>query len=188
MPKGNEDPKLRKCGDRDLPLTVVTFFPGPQGQGGGVKASPLTRCPGTTVGSKPDEKIYKDQFDCLSSAGESRNWLRGHILHGETDRTGKRNLHGPGDTIKNLIIIDQSLNQAMNSWIEKVILDLLYGPYPHVLWLRAWVDSYHPGLPFFADAISIHYGPYDTKSGKEGPTWNKGQFTIKKDRKPPACT
>ena len=139
MPKGktNDDPKLRKCGDDALPLTYVKIDAGPLGQGSVVKASPLTRCPGNTVGSKPDKTVYRPQFECISKAGQEGIWLRGHVLHGETSRTGKRNLHGPG-TMNNLVIIDQTLNQAMSSWIETVVLNLLYGPYPHVLWLKAW--------------------------------------------------
>jgi hypothetical protein len=49
--------------------------------------------------------------------------------------------------------------------------------------MDAWVDSYYPGLPFFADSISVEYGPYDTRSGTEGPRWN--QFIL--GRKPPYC-
>jgi hypothetical protein len=188
LPKGktNDDPKKRKCGDADLPLTHAKIDAGPLGQGFSVKASPLTRCPGNTVGSKPDKSVYKDQFACISKAGHGGDWLRGHVLHGETSRTGKRNLHGPG-TKDNLIIIDQTLNQAMSSWIESVVLDLLYGPYPHVLWLKVWVDAYYPGLDYFADSISIEYGRYDTKTGAEGPALNKGQFLLKEGRKAPAC-
>jgi uncharacterized protein DUF4157 len=183
--------KRRTCGSPDLPETVVSFFPGPLGQGGGVKASPLTLCPGNTVGSKPQDRFYKDQFKCIEDAGQKTLWVPGHILHGKTDRAGDRNLHGPGDTAKNLIIIDQTLNQAMSSWIEQVVLDLVYGPrgarawWPHVLWYHAWVDSYYPGLPFFADSISVEYGPFDTRSGTEGPRWNFGQFTL--GHKPPYC-
>jgi hypothetical protein len=173
------------CGSPDLPLTLVSFFPGRLGQGGSVKASPLTRCPGNTIGSKPLDSIYKEQFKCIEDAGEKGNWVRGHILHGETDKSGPRNLHGPGYTARNLIIVDQSLNQKMWSWIENVVLNLVYGPYPHVLWLRAGVDSYYPGLEFFADSISIEYGRFDTDSGTEGPRLNGGQFV--REKKPPHC-
>ena len=184
-PQPENQPKGGPCGSPDLPYTLVSFFPGPLGQGGRVKASPLTLCPGNTIGSKPQDRIYADQFRCIDAAGETGNWVRGHILHGKTDRSGDRNLHGPGDTAANLIIIDQSLNQSMRSWIENAVLKLVYGPLPHVLWLDAWVDSYHPGLPFFADSISVEYGPFDTGSGREGPRWNFKQFVL--GRKPPNC-
>ena len=184
-PKPEDQPKRGQCGSPDLPFTLVSFFPGPLGQGGRVKASPLTRCPGNTVGSKPQDRFYKDQFRCIDAAGKTGDWVRGHILHGETDRSGNRNLHGPGDTAANLIIIDQSLNQSMRSWIEDPVLKLVYGPLPLVLWMNAWVDSYYPGLPFFADSISVEYGPYDTSSGTEGPRWNFKQFIL--GRKPPNC-
>jgi hypothetical protein len=136
------------------------------------------------VGSKPQDRFFRTQFECIKAAGEEGSWVRGHILHGETDRSGSRNLHGPGDTAANLIIIDQSLNQNMRSWIEDAVLKLVYGPFPHVLWLNAWVDSYYPGLPFFADSISVEYGPY-LPPGIEGPRWNFRQFVLK--RTPPNC-
>jgi hypothetical protein len=181
------DQRRRGCGSPDLPLTQVSFFPGPLGQGGKVTASPLTRCPGNTVGSAPLDSIYKAQFECIDKDPEERGkWVRGHILHGKTGRS-PNNLHGPGDTEKNLIIIDKSLNGSMNSWIEQVVLKLVYGPYPHVIWYSAWVDSYHPGLPYFADSISVAYGPYDTKSKTELPAWKTQQFLMKDTRTPPHC-
>jgi hypothetical protein len=141
------------------------------------------------VGSKPQQRFYKDQFKCIDAAGEAGQWVRGHILHGETDRSGPRNLHGPGDTAANLIIIHKDLNQSMWSWIENVVLKLIYGPFPHVLWYNAWVDSYYPGLPFFAESISIEYGPYVPLSsmgfGVEGPRWNFKQFAS--SRTAPLC-
>ena len=186
LAKPDDQLKEGQCGSPDLPRTLVSFFPGPRGQGGRVKASPLTLCPGNTTGSKPKDQFYADQFKCINATPEEKgNWVRGHILHGETDRSGYRNLHGPGDTAANLIIIDQSLNQSMRSWIEDAVLKLVYGPLPHVLWLNAWVDSYHPGLEFFADSISVEYGRFDTRSGTELPRWNFKQFVL--SRKPPYC-
>jgi hypothetical protein len=184
-PQPEDQPRRGQCGSPDLPYTIVSFFPGSLGQGGGVKASPLTHCPGNTMGSEPDERIYAQQFQCIDAAGERGNWVRGHILHGRTARSGDRNLHGPGNTAANLIIIDQSLNQSMRSWIEDPVLKLVYGPWPHVLWLDAWVDSYYPGLPYFAESISVEYGLFDTGSGREEPRWNFKQFVL--GRKPPNC-
>ena len=184
-PEPEDRRKRVQCGDRQLPYTLVSFFPGPLGQGGRVKASPLTLCAGNTVGSEPQERIYRDQFKCIEAAGERGYWVRGHILHGKTARSGDRNLHGPGDTAANLIIIDQSLNQNMRTWIEDAALKLVYGPLPHVLWLDAWVDSYYPGLPFFAESISVEYGRFNTLTGREGPRLNSRQFVL--GRKPPNC-
>ncbi len=184
-PEDLEDRRQRRCGTYALPETVVTFYPGPKGQGSRVKASPLTLCPGNTRGSKPLESIYQKQFECIKAAGESGKWLRGHLLHGETDRTGDRHLHGPGNTPANLIIITQSLNQQMRSWIEDSALKLVHGPLPHVLWMDVVVDSYHPGLEFFAESISVEYGPYRTSTGREGSPWKRKQFFDLK--KPPHC-
>ncbi|HMC31018.1 MAG TPA: DUF4157 domain-containing protein, partial [Candidatus Angelobacter sp.] len=106
-----------ECGSKKLPRTQVSFFPGSLGQGGRVKASPLSKCAGNTEGSEPDPSIYETQFECIannckpkvpSADCNARDWLRGHILHGKTSKSGPRNLHGPGDDIRNLIIIDQS--------------------------------------------------------------------------------
>lgn len=184
-PEEEDRRKRGQCGSRELPYTLVSFFPGLLGQGGRMKASPLTLCAGNTVGSEPQERIYADQFKCIDAAGERGHWVRGHILHGRTARSGDRNLHGPGDTAANLIIIDQSLNQNMRTWIEDAVLKLVYGPLPHVLWLDAWVDAYHPGLPFFADSISVEYGRFNTLTGREGPRLNFRQFML--GRKPPNC-
>ncbi len=178
-----EDRRKRRCGTYALPITIVTFDPGPKGQGKRVKASPLTLCPGNTRGSKPLQSIYETQFACIKAANESGNWLRGHLLHGKTDKTGDRHLHGPGTTSANLIIISQSLNQQMRSWLEDAALKLVWGPLPHVLWMDVWVDSYYPGLDFFADSITIEYGPFRTATGTEGSPWNRKQFVDK--RKPP---
>ena len=73
----------------------------------------------------------------------------------------------------------------MRTWIEDAVLKLVYGPLPHVLWLDAWVDSYYPGLPFFAESISVEYGRFNTLTGREGPRLNSRQFVL--SRKPPNC-
>jgi hypothetical protein len=189
-----EDDKKKKDCCSKVPGSHVTFpRQGSRGQGLEAKASPLTCCPGNTVGSEPDEAIYKEQFDCIKAAAklnptlyDEKDWVRGHILHGKTNKSDK-NLHGPGTTPKNLIIIDQSLNQKMRSWVEGPVLRLIYGPYSHVLWYHVWVDSYYPGLEFFADSVSAEYGLYDRRTGMEGPPLVPSQqFTLK--RTPPPCT
>jgi hypothetical protein len=173
-----------ECGSKKLPLTHVSFFPGPLGQGGRVKASPLTRCPGNTEGSEPDNAIYKAQFDCINSHGDKGFWVRAHILHGETSSSGPRNLHGPGDDVRNLIIGDQSLNRTMRNGAEGPALDRVYDS-GEALWYDSRVDSYVPGLDFFAESITINFGSFDTSTNTEGPRLGGGTFTRK--RTPPPC-
>lgn len=173
------------CGSQRLPLTHVDFFPGPQGQGGRVKASPLTRCEGNTHGSQPDQSIYATQFACIRNAGEGGRWVRAHLLHGETSGSGPRNLHGPGDDMRNLIITDKSLNGTMSSRAERPALDRVHGPTEEVLWYESTVDSYAPGRDFFGQSITVNFGSFDTNTGTEGPRLGGGTFTLR--RTPPNC-
>jgi hypothetical protein len=192
-PCGNVKPD-DECGSKKLPLTHVSFSPGPLGQGGRIKASPLTKCAGNTEGSEPDSHIYEAQFDCIANSCKpivpsadcnANDWLRGHILHGKTSKSGPRNLHGPGDDIRNLIIIDQSLNQKMRSGVEGEILTRVHNK-NEVLWYESTVDSYVAGLDFFAESISIKFGLFNTDTGTEGPVIdNRGPFVLK--RRPPNC-
>jgi hypothetical protein len=173
-----------ECGSKKLPLTHVSFFPGPLGQGGRVKASPLSRCAGNTEGSEPDNRIYRDQFDCINAAGQKGSWVRAHLLHGKTSSSGSRNLHGPGDDIRNLIISDKSLNGNMSSGAERPALDRVYD-HSEVLWYDSRVDSYVSGLDFFAQSITVDFGSFNTDTGTEGPRLGGGTFTLKKT--PPNC-
>jgi hypothetical protein len=173
-----------ECGSKKLPLTHVSFFPGPLGQGGRVKASPLTRCPGNTEGSEPDNRIYKPQFECIEANGDKGFWVRAHILHGKTSSSGSRNLHGPGDDVRNLIIGDQSLNRTMRNGAEGPALDRVYDS-GEALWYDSRVDSYVPGLEFFAESITVDFGSFDTDTNTEGPRLGGGTFTRK--RPPPPC-
>jgi hypothetical protein len=170
-PCGEVEPE-DKCGSTSLPLTRVEFFPGPRGQGKRVKASPLSKCAGNTTGSPPDKKIYKPQFDCIGAVGQGGLWVRAHILHGETSSSGPQNLHGPGDDMRNLIITDDhfsGLNTDMNRGAEQAALKRVYGPGNEVLWYDSRVDSYVPGLDFFAQSITVSFGSFDTSTGTEGP-------------------
>jgi len=180
------------CGSRRLPLTNVQFFPGPRGQGERVKASPLTRCEGNTHGSEPDDSIYEQQFDCIRRMRRSGvpvgMWVRAHLLHGETSRSGPRNLHGPGDDMRNLIITDGgfgSLNTDMYFGAEDPALDRVYGPDYEVLWYESRVSSYAPGLDFFAQTITVDFGSFDTITRTEGPRLGGGTFNLR--RPPPNC-
>ena len=177
-----------ECGSKRLPLTHVSFFPGPLGQGGRVKASPLSKCEGNTHGSQPDQSIYAQQFECIRKAGQGGRWVRAHLLHGETTRSGPRNLHGPGDDMRNLIITDGgfgSLNSDMYFGAEKFALDRVYGAGSEVLWYDSRVDSYVSGLDFFAQSITVDFGSFDTAAGTEGPRLGGGTFTLRKT--PPNC-
>jgi hypothetical protein len=187
-PSPSEEPdterrRKRRCGDPMLPVSLVSRKPGSFGQGGRVKASPLTRCPGNTVGSEPDPKIYKDQFACIAQK-DPGYWVRGHLLHGETSRSGPRNLHGPGDEAWNLIIMDTVLNGQMRAKAEGPALNLVYGR-DAVLWYDVVVDAYAPGLPFFADALTIEFGLFDPLTNTEGPKVFSSPFAT--GREAPLC-
>ncbi len=187
-PRPGEQPDTRRrsrraCGSPMLPVSLVSRRPGPLGQGGRVKASPLTRCPGNTVGSEPDPNIFKDQFACIAQK-DPGYWVRGHLLHGETSSSGPRNLHGPGDEAWNLIIIDKSLNGLMRTLAEGPVLNMVYGD-DAVLWYDVVVDAYTPGLPFFADALTVEFGFYEPLTHTEGPKMFSYPFTL--SRNPPYC-
>jgi hypothetical protein len=175
-----------QCGTKDMPLTMVTFSPGPLGQGGRVKASPLTKCPGNTVGSPPDGSIYRQEFDCINAAGQGGSWVRAHILHGQTSSSGPFNLHGPGDDVRNLIITDKSLNGQMSNQAEKPVIGSVYRNNA-VMWYDSKVDSYEPGKETFGQSITVTAGMYDTNTNTEGPALPGigGTFTLKKT--PPNC-
>jgi hypothetical protein len=190
-PEEDED---QQCGSRKLPLTRVTWTVGPQGQGGSVKASPLTRCPGNTVGSIAQRSVYQAQFDCIVNTGKTqaeraalgRRWVAAHLLHGATPRLGTRwrNLHGPGDQRWNIIIADSLVNRRMNSFAEGPVLSLVYDQ-GRALWYEVQVAQYWPHSPFVARAITMSYGLYDTNTGSEGPTLLSQ--SVWSPTSPPAC-
>ena len=154
-----------ECGSQQLPLTVVTHNAGAHGWGAHVKASPLTKCPGNTRGSKPT--IYPPVWDCIRDLRETNTWARAHLLHGATSRTGRRHLHGPGDQSWNLIVSDRSINGSMRSGAEGDALGRVYGR-DEVLWYSTAVEYWRPGggdLDYYAWSISVSMGPYDTNAG-----------------------
>jgi hypothetical protein len=167
-----------------MPLTHVDFFPGPMGQGGRVKASPLTKCPGNTIGTLPDGRIYRNEFDCIAAAGQTSSWVRAHILHGRTTSSGPFNLHGPGDDIRNLIITDKSLNGRMRTGAEGPAITVVYG-HNQPIWYDSRVDSYVPGLDSFAQSITVDWGLYLPRLRQEGPRMGGGTFPLV--RTPPNC-
>lgn len=191
LPQPQPDPdedrsKDPKCGTKELPLTMVTFFPGPLGQGGRVKASPLTKCPGNTRGSQPDRSIYRQEFDCIAAAGQSGSWVRAHLLHGETSSSGPFNLHGPGNDIRNLIITDKSINSLMSSRAERAVIDAVYARNA-VMWYDSVVNSYEPGKESFAQAVTVTTGFYNPLTNTEGPPIPGVGGTFRLKRTPPNC-
>lgn len=180
----DDDEADSDCGTADMPFTEVTGTPGPRGQGGLVEASPLTRCPGNTRGSLPSSSIFEAQFNCIAKAGETDNWIRAHVLHGKTKRNPLFNLHGPGNMKWNLIIADKSLNGSMRAQAEGPVIDRVHRR-NEVMWYRAKVDAYVPGLDYFAESITVDFGRYDTKTKTQGP--REGGGTFKRVRTPPNC-
>jgi hypothetical protein len=148
VPKpGEPDKDKDPCASKRLPPTFVTFSPGPLGQAGTVLASPLTRCPGNTRGSLADPGVYPKQFKCIKDQGLGRIWIPAHVLHGETRRRPLRNLHGPGNESRNIIIAHTQLNRQMNATAEEPALTRVYD-LNQVLWYESKVDSYFPGNEF----------------------------------------
>jgi hypothetical protein len=111
--------------------------------------------------------------------------VRAHLLHGETSGSGARNLHGPGDDPRNLIITDKSLNTRMSNGAEQPALDRVYGPQNEVMWYESRVNSYAPGLDFFGESITVRFGHFDTDTGTEEPQDGGDTFTLV--RTPPPC-
>jgi hypothetical protein len=184
-PPDDEEPEP-DCGSPDMPLTNVSFYPGPMGQGGRVKASPLTKCPGNTVGTEPDNRIYRRQFDCIRAAGQLGRWVRAHILHGRTSSSGPINLHGPGDDMRNLIIASQRMNRRMRTRVEGPVLNRVYGG-NQVLWYESKVNSYVPGLDYFAQSMTVDFGSFNPKTGTEGPSLIGGPVPFPLEQPAPNC-
>jgi hypothetical protein len=184
-----------QCGSAALPLTQVSFTPGGRGQGGVVRAAPLSKCEGNTHGSQPDPAIYGAQFNCMrgietpagSGKTESRFWVRAHLLHGETSGSGGRDLHGPGDDMRNLIISDKSFNGLMRTGPERFALDAIHDPQnPQVLWYETTVRPFAAPMDFYGDEVRVAVGQWDTAANAPGPQLRSfGPFTTK--RAVPPC-
>lgn len=54
-----------------------------------------------------------------------------------------------------------------------------------VLWYESTVDSYVPGLDYFAQSITVNFGRYDTTTHTEGPRLGGGTFPL--GTTPPNC-
>jgi hypothetical protein len=72
----------------------------------------------------------------------------------------------------------------MRNGAEGPALDRVYDS-GEALWYDSRVDSYVPGLDFFAESITINFGSFDTSTNTEGPRLGGGTFTRK--RTPPPC-
>ena len=184
QPRSEEKEGQEFCGSKRMPLTNVTWSTGPHGQGGTVRASPLTRCPGNTVGSLAQASTYMDQFRCIKRAGLSRTWLPLHLLHGATRRTGSRNLHGPGNKRWNIVIGDTAMNGKMYKAVEDFVINRVYD-WNQVLWLESKVEAYFPGNEFFAKRIRLAWGLYSTTTNSEVSTI--GGETFDSNNVPPRC-
>ena len=139
-----------------------------------------------------DRSIYQAQFDCIEAGAKNaqerealrRRWVPAHLLHGETRRTFGRNLHGPGNDRRNVIIADSTVNARMNAFAERQVLNLVYGQ-NQVLWYETSVGVYWPGSDFVARGITFGYGRYDAATGTEGPPLD-GQ-SVWATLPPPPC-
>jgi len=144
----------------------------------------LTRCLGNTRGSLADPSVYPKQFKCIKDQGMGRFWIPAHLLHGETRRRPTRNLHGPGNEKRNIIIAHTAVNRQMNASVEEPALTRAYD-LNQVLWYESKVDSYVPGDEFFAESITVNYGLFDMGKGTQGPRLGGG--TFKSPAQPPSC-
>lgn len=193
-PDEEERRRNPECGSRNLPLTRVTFPPGPRGQGGTVKASPLTMCPGNTRGSMLSGDIYREQFivwrrqrgGTTPTSGYARTCFMAKLPPQDRSISGPFNLHGPGNQMWNLIITDKSLNGAMSREAERGIINLVYGNRA-VLWYESKVDSYDPGLDYFAQSITVDAGVYNLVTGRDGVRFPSFPRSFRLVRTPPNC-
>jgi hypothetical protein len=86
--------------------------------------------------------------------------------------------------MENVIIGDKSLNSTMNTGAEIPAINRIYGN-DEVLWYEATVDSYYPGLDYFANSITVRYGAYDPATATRGPALGGDRFD--RVREPPFC-
>lgn len=159
-------PLLQRTINPDLPPTEVQFISTPTKK---VIAKPLTKIEGNdrySRGARPSSNVFRREFACLNGMPTERNqWVRAHLLHGKTDRSESRNLHGPG-ILENLIITDNSLNQQMRNGVENAALQKAYDD-EKILWYESKVDSYAGNN--FAQSISVKYRVYNQPTEGWGP-------------------
>lgn len=106
-----------ECGSPQLPNTVMSWTGSDRGEG--MLAEPLTKCgPQGT-----DPSIRLPAWACIDAAHENSFWVHAHLLHG---RSGKNDLHGPGNLPQNLILTDKSLNGLMSSRVEQGAINRIH--------------------------------------------------------------
>jgi outer membrane protein OmpA-like peptidoglycan-associated protein len=180
-----DPPRDPPCGSPSMPLTHIDYFPAPRGQGGRVKAAPLTHCPPREgPGTTPDQKVFAREWACIKATtapdGRKENlfWVRSHVLHGRTSGTPPpvpapepapedMNLHGKG-AMYNLILADKSLNGTMESRAEGPAVRLVWHDH-RVLWYESTVAHAPTPHEFYANSITVRFGFMDPLTGVEGP-------------------
>lgn len=194
-------PLLQRTINPNLPPTEVQFISTPTKK---VIAKPFTKKEGNdrySKGARPSSNVFSREFACLhKKSAEKSQWVKAHLLHGKTDRSESRNLHGPG-ILENLIITDNSLNQQMRNGVENVALQKVHDD-EEILWYESKVDSYAGNN--FAQSISVKYRVYNQSTedwGSEhsnnniednandiywGPVISNGPYSLGKTP-PPDC-
>ena len=174
------------CGSPSLPLTNVVFT-GSSDRGEHVVAQPLTRCPGNTQGSPPDQSIFSNVWSqCITPAGQQNLWVRAHLLHGETSGSSQ-DLHGPGDTPRNLILTDKSLNGRISTQVERPAIAAVRAN--RVLWYEVDVDHFADtgDRRFFGEEFHMAWGDFDPIAGTRGPAIFDSPVESRIKRQPPPC-
>lgn len=136
------------------------------GRPGSVTAFPLTKIPGNTAGSPPQEKpVGWDKIP--ASANPSTSWVGAHLLN--------HNLHGPGVSW-NLVCGTKETNNNMKTEVENTAKKEVLGNPTKQYYFEAKV-SYYDAQPTFPDAVFFPK-KIDTEFGEL--SGEKGNF--KKDK------
>lgn len=133
--------------------------------------------------------IFGDVWtQCIEPAGQTGRWVRAHLLHGETSSSGGRNLHGPGDDARNLILTDKSINGRMRTRVEGNALDAAWDE-NRVLWYQ--VDFTHFGNTgherFFGREVHMAWGDFDPVARTRGPAEFDATIISGPAHPPPGC-
>jgi uncharacterized membrane protein YgcG len=190
-PAEKEEEEEEPCDIFNVPPTMVHFSPASGPRGGDVTAQPLTWRAGNTEGSQPDiSSLWPGLWDCAVEQHGSYRWVHAHLLHGKTSGSGGRNLHGPGDDKRNIILSDKTINGQMSSRVERPAANLVYNR-NCVLWYDVSVNHFSgPGARgYFADSVNMDYGYFYPRSGRRGQSLIGGPITINHnpERVPPSC-
>jgi hypothetical protein len=155
-PNQGPPPATRQTSDGGLPETHVTY--GRNGKKAGwVLAEPLTKLPGNTKGSRPNEDIPGWSYIVTMPQKERIFWEKVHLL--------SQKLHGPGESW-NLVPARKTDNAWMRDNPEKTAKDLVNRN--EILHYRVSV-TYHNGTPEesnFPSQITVTYGQLRKKGDK----------------------